>query len=202
VAGTNWQHVNAQLAGERYGNIKGMDGWEDEPDTGGWTKTPIKIDIPFHKQTLYPETKEFDAGILHHRKLTSVIWQKLTQPSNHPHLHFEPYELFWQPNDTARPIRVYGELYTSDAFLQAHHEVQNFIGEPGCNLPCIVLGLMFASNGTQLTTFSDAKLWPVYLMFGNESKDRRSKPSCHAFEHVAYLETVHIVCYDVILGPT
>jgi len=179
-----------------------VDDWEDEPDTGGWMKTPIKIDIPFHKRTLHPGTKEFDTGILHHRKLISVIQQKLTWLSNHPHLHFEPYELFWQPNDTAGLIRVYGELYTSDAFLQAHHEVQNSIGEPGCDLPHVVLGLMFASDGTQLTTFSNAKLWPVYLMFGNESKDRRSKPSCHAFEHVAYLETVHIVCYDVILGPT
>ena len=83
-----------------------------------------------------------------------------------------------------------------------HHEVQNSIREPGCDLPRVVLGLIFASDGTQLTTFSDAKLWPVYLMFGNESKDQRSKPSCHAFEHVAYLETVCIVCYDVILGST
>ena len=190
------------MTGECSGNFKGADGWEDEPDTGGWTKTPIKIDIPFHKRTLHPGTKEFDAGILHHRKLTSVIREKLTRPSNHPYLHFEPYELFWQPTDTVEPIRVYGELYLSDAFLQAHHEVQNSIREPGCNLPRVVLGLMFASDSTQLTAFSNAKLWPVYLMFGNESKDRRSKPSCHAFEHVAYLETVRMFCYDVILGPT
>jgi len=34
---------------------------------------------------------------------------------------------------------------------------------------------MFASDGTQLTSFSTAKLWPIYLMIGNESKDWRSK---------------------------
>jgi len=53
----------------------------------------------------------------------------------------------------------------------------------------VVLGLMFSSDGTQLMSFSTAKLWPVYLLIGNESKDRRSKLSCQAFEHVAYLET-------------
>jgi hypothetical protein len=49
---------------------------------------------------------------------------------------------------------------------------------------------MFASDVTNLTAFSDAKLWPVYLAIGNESKYRRSKPSCQAFEHIAYFETV------------
>ena len=49
---------------------------------------------------------------------------------------------------------------------------------------------MFSSDSTQFTAFSAAKLWPIYLLIGNESKDRRSKPSCQAFEHVAYLETV------------
>ena len=77
-----------------------------------------------------------------------------------------------------------------DMFIQAHRELQDSPGELGCDLQRVVLGLMFASDGTQLTSFGTAKLWPVYLMVGNESKDRRAKPSCHAFEHVAYLETV------------
>jgi hypothetical protein len=53
---------------------------------------------------------------------------------------------------------------------------------------------MFASDGTQLTAFSNAKLWPLYMATGNlnESKDRRSKPTCHAFEHIAYFETVRV----------
>lgn len=190
IAGKNWRAIDAHLSGE---HCKGLneDDWEDVEDdgVGHWIKTPIKIDIPFHKRMLNPGPKEFNGGILHHRQLTSVIREKLTRPSTHPHLHFEPYSLFWQPTD-AEPIRVYGELFTSEAFIEAHHELQESPGEPGCDLPRVVIGLMFASDGTQLTSFSTAKLWPVYLMIGNESKDRRSKPSCHAFEHVAYLETV------------
>lgn len=87
-------------------------------------------------------------------------------------------------------MQVYGELYTSEAFVKAHCDLQDSPHEPGCNLPRVVIGLIFASDSTQLTSFSNAKLWPVYLVIGNESKDRRLKPSCHAFKHVAYLETV------------
>ena len=78
----------------------------------------------------------------------------------------------------------------SDTFIQAHHELQDSPGELGCDLQRVVLGLMFASDGTQLTFFSTTKLWPVYLMVRNKSKDQRAKPSCHALEHVAYLEIV------------
>ena len=152
---------------------------------------PIKINVLFHKRMRYPGQKWFNAGTLHHRQLTSLIREKITRAISHTHLHFEPYKLFWQPNEGAELVRVHSKLFTLEAFIQAHCELQDSSGEPGCDLPRVLLGLMFASGGTQLTSFSTAQLWPVYLMVGNESKDRRAKPSCHAFEHVAYLETVH-----------
>jgi hypothetical protein len=186
IAGVNWRLIDGQLSGEQ----SCEDAWEDAEDAGGWVKTPIKIKVPFQKKALHPGQKEFDAGILHHRKLVSVIKEKIMRPSSHPHLHFEPYKLFWQPNEAFEPVRVQGELYTSDAFIEAHRDLQESPEEPGCDLLRVVVGLMFASDSTQLAAFSTAKLWPVYLALGNESKDRRSKPSCQAFEHIAYLETV------------
>lgn len=75
-------------------------------------------------------------------------------------------------------------------FVDAHHTLQDSPGEPGCNLPKVIVALMFASDGTQLTAFSNAKLWPLYLAIGNELKYRQTKPSCGAFEHVAYFESV------------
>jgi len=190
VSGTNWRLIDAQLSGDRSRNPSNDEDWEDEEDHGDWVKTPIKIKVPFHKRSLRPGQKEFEAGTLHHRKLVSVIKEKIMRPSSHPHLHFEPYELFWQPTEASEPIKTHGELYTSEAFIEAHHDLQESPGELGCDLQRVVVGLMFASDGTQLTAFSTAKLWPIYLAMGNESKDRRSKPSCQAFEHVAYLETV------------
>src|SRR3984885_641671 len=197
VAGQNWQKINRQLRGDHESLSTEEGDWEDAEGSGDWIQTPIKIQVPFHKTMLHPGAKEFEAGILHHRKLVSVIREKLTRPSTHPHLHFEPYKTFWQPNEHTEPVRVYGELYTSEAFVEAPRQLQGSPGEPGCDLPRLVAGLMFASDGTHLTTFSNNKLWPVYLAIGNESKYRRSKPSCEAFEHIAYFETVG--CYSSTL---
>lgn len=192
VASSNWRLIDAHLAGgdHQHHAFNGKDDCEDEQAGGDWVKTPIKIQVPFHKGMLHPGQREFDAGVLHHRKLVSALKEKITRPSVHPHLHFEPYEYFWQPNEATEPIRVHGELYTSEAFIEAHRTLQDSPGEPGCDFPRVVLALMFASDSTQLTSFSNAKLWPVYLVVGNESKDRRSKPTCRAIEHIAYLETV------------
>jgi hypothetical protein len=87
---------------------------------------------------------------------------------------------------------VHGELYMSPAYLEAQREIQEYPGEPGCDLPRVVVALMFWSDATHLTSFGNAKLWPLYLFFGNESKYRRCKPSCHLCEHVAYFQTVSI----------
>jgi hypothetical protein len=77
--------------------------------------------------------------------------------------------------------------------MDAHNSLQESPGEPGCDLPRVVIALMVWSDSTQLTNFGNAKLWPLYMFFGNESKYRRGKPSCHLCEHVAYFETVCIV---------
>jgi Plavaka transposase len=206
VAGTKWQFIDAQLGGglrdDKSDEGDGESGWEDDQVSGDWIETPIKINVPFHKRTLHPGTANFEVGKLHHRKLVSVIKEKILRPSGYPHLHLEPYELYWQPSEASEPVRVYGELFSSEAFIEANRDLQNSPGEPGCELAKVVVGLMFASDGTHLTAFSDAKLWPLYLAIGNESKDRRSKPSCHAFEHVAYFETVSIthssLCNDAL----
>src|SRR6266550_3111400 len=202
VSGKNLRLIDAQLSGDRpdssdYGDggankrseankpskVNEPSGADKQPE-GGWIQTLVKINVPFHNRMLHPGPKDFDAGILHHRKLISVIKDKITQTSA-SNFHFEPYELFWRPNDTADPVRVYGELYTSEAFFEAHRMLQDSPREPDCQHPRVILGLMFASDPTHLTAFSNKKLCPIYLAIGNEPKDQR-----HAFEHVAYLETV------------
>lgn len=41
-----------------------------------------------------------------------------------------------------------------------------------------------------LAQFGTSKLWPVYMMFGNDSKYRRGKSSMKLFEEVAYFQSV------------
>ncbi|KAH7904490.1 hypothetical protein BJ138DRAFT_1019091 [Hygrophoropsis aurantiaca] len=72
--------------------------------------------------------------------------------------------------------------------MDAHKEVQGLPNEPGCDRPKVVVALQFWSDSTHLTSFGNAKLWPLYLWFGNESKYRRCKPSCHLCNHIAYFQ--------------
>lgn len=155
--------------------------------------------MPFHQRLENPGPKDYYVGEFYHRSLTSVIREKLASPEDTQHFHYEPFELFWQPDDAA--IRVHGELYTSPAFLNAHREVQDLPGEPGCILPRVVVAMMFSSDATHLTNFGNAKLWPCYLYFGNESKYRRCKPTCNLCNHVAYFQSVSpIVAYSPFLS--
>ena len=127
---------------------------------------------------------------LYHRPLVSVIQEKLRNPADDAGFHYEPYDLFWKPTDVSDEVRVHRELYTSAAFMDAHRALQESPGEPGCDLPRVVVALMFWSDATHLTSFGNAKIWPSYLYFGNESKDRRRRPQSNLANHIAYFQSV------------
>jgi len=55
----------------------------------------------------------------------TIIRERITRLSVHPHLHVEPYKLFWQPDDATELVRVHGELYTLEAFIDAHNKLQD-----------------------------------------------------------------------------
>jgi len=129
---------------------------------------------------------------LHHHTLVSIICEKLTKSDDMQQFNFEPFEVFWKSDDDSLKMKVHGELYTSQALFDVHHELQNSPGEPGCDLPKVVIALILWSNATHLTSFGSAKLWPSYLFFRNESKYCRCKPRCHLCEHVAYFRTVSV----------
>jgi hypothetical protein len=46
---------------------------------------------------------------------------------------------------------------------------------------------MFWSDATHLATFGTAKLWPIYLLFGNLFKYVRCQLNSGATKHIAYI---------------
>ncbi|KIJ19686.1 hypothetical protein PAXINDRAFT_69579, partial [Paxillus involutus ATCC 200175] len=116
--------------------------------------------------------------------------------------HYEPYKLRWQPPHRAHDLRVHGELFTSAAFLEAHQNLQDSPKESGCDLLRRIVTLMFWSDATQLTTFSDTKLWPLYVYFRNESKDKRGQPTASLCTHAAYFESLPDSFKDFVLENT
>ena len=186
IVGINWKSINEKLLkGETHSSTS--DSLDTLPDD--WYETDVQISMPVHSKGDEPGIHVYEAVTLCHRKLVSMIRSKVTDRSVFPHLHLEPYKLFWKPN-SAEPVRVHREVYTSPAFIEAHDTLQRSPPEPDCTRERVVIALMFSSDGTHLTDYGDAKLHPLYVEFGNESKERRSKQSNGCFEHVAYFESV------------
>jgi hypothetical protein len=200
IQSVNWKKIDCKLGSNEFDNVTersaSSDEWMDED--AGWRKSPISISVPFHGRTKSPGPKKFLVGDLYHRSLVNVIREKLANGPDVRQFHYEPFQLFWNTSNGQtmdNDVPVYGEMYTSKAFLEAHKTLQETPGELGCNLPRVVVALMLSSDATHLTNFGTAKLWPCYLYFGNESKYERCKPNRHLCNHIAYFQTVTTFLY-------
>lgn len=158
-----------------------------------WQESSVVIDVPdgrSHRgaagQTQVPQ---FVVPGLMHRSITNIIRTTWSSPES-ADFQYVPYRQFWSAAPSGVDERVYGELYTSDAFNEAHEELQRQPPEPGCSLERVVCALMAFSDSTHLANFGDASLWPLYLYFGNQSKYRRLKPSSGSCHHTAYIPKV------------
>jgi hypothetical protein len=107
--------------------------WQNKD--AGWKKTPIYIDVPFHHHMKHPGTQWRFVFDLYHRSIVSIVKEKLGNAADDVHFHYEPYEYLWKPTDDSDEVRVYSELYTSDAFRDAHRDLQESTHDSGCDLP-------------------------------------------------------------------
>lgn len=76
-------------------------------------------------------------------------------------------------------------MYTSEAFIEAHRELQESPREPNYDLQRVIVSLMFWSDATQLTSFGNAHLWPYYLFLGMSPSIEGANP------HAIYAVTSH-----------
>lgn len=196
---TNWTTIDRELGCSRVRgtphippSVPESDSQEWLPEDDGWMQRNITISVPFSRRSLHPGPRDYTISSFHRRSLISIIRDKLSDPSRCRSFQFDPYILRWKRPSTAEEIGVYGELFCSEAFVSAHRQLQDVAPEltGGCTLPRRIVALMFWSDSTQLTSFGDAKLWPLYVYFGNESKYERCAPSANLCSHVAYFQTV------------
>ena len=136
----------------------------------GWHEAKVDIQIPVASRTKPPPpSRTFSIPGFHHRSLVEVIkaaWSESTAKR----FHLSPFKRIHIDPKTKVETRVYDEVYTSDAWIEAHDNLQKQPNEPGCRLEKVIAGLMFWSDSTHLTSFSTAKVWPLYLYFANLSK--------------------------------
>lgn len=155
--------------------------------------TESAVDILVPSGAVGVSSKVFSVPGLLHRKLTSVISEAFNSPLSHL-FHFSPFKLYHHSPITNSEERVFGEVYSSDSFLEEHEKVQRHSKLPPDDLECkrekVVAALMFSSDATHLTNFGNAKAWPIYLMLGNLSKYVRAQPNSGAMHHLAYIPSV------------
>ena len=153
----------------------------------------VIIEVPTGEPSSSETSRPYSVPGLRYRKLLNVIKAAFQDPLSR-YFHLTPFSLIHRSPVTGVEQRVYSELYHSDAFINEHKRIQNRSqpppDNPGCKLEKVIAALMFWSDSTHLTNFGTAKLWPIYLLFGNLSKYIRSRPSSGACHHLAYIPSV------------
>lgn len=156
----------------------------------GWRELSVPIQIPDGKRHEEGEVPAiFQVPGLYIRSLTHIIKSSWGDPKACG-FHTTPFKEFWRRKDDEAEQRIYGEMYSSDAFIQAHNDIQRLPKEPDCTLERVVCGMMVWSDSTHCTNFGDASMWPIYLSWANQSKYVRGKPRAAACHHVAYIPKV------------
>jgi hypothetical protein len=59
--------------------------------------------------------------------------------------HFSPFKWFHVNPVTGKEMRIYDEVYKSDAWIEAYNKLQKEFNKPGCKLEIVIAGLMFWS---------------------------------------------------------
>lgn len=130
----------------------------------------LAFSVPFHRRMSSTGPCDYTGVTFHHRSLVDVLKERISDLHTALKFHMEPYKLLWQPTDLHHQEHLHGEIFTLDAFHEAHNLLQDCPGEPGCDLQQVVIALMFWSDATHLTSFGTAHLWLCYLFLGNELK--------------------------------
>ena len=149
----------------------------------------INIEVPSGTSGIPPAS--FSVPGLVYRKLTAVIQAAFSSPLA-SHFHLSPFKLFHR-SPSGEEERVFSEVYDSDAFIEEHDNVQRAPlppDQPDCKLEKVVVALMVWSDSTHLANFGTAKLWPIYLLFGNVSKYIHGQPNSGACQHIAYIPSL------------
>ncbi|KAG2344269.1 hypothetical protein BDR05DRAFT_861682, partial [Suillus weaverae] len=67
--------------------------------------------------------------------------------------HLWPFCYLWTDPNDRHIYHIYNKLHISDAWIQAHDNLQKQPKEPNCTLEWVIAGLMFFLDATQLTNF-------------------------------------------------
>ncbi|KAI0038029.1 hypothetical protein FA95DRAFT_1478129, partial [Auriscalpium vulgare] len=159
----------------------------------GWKSTSVRIRLPSkkHKFNSEKDAPELEVPGLVYRRIFDIV-KHVFESDVAQTFHHVPFEERYIPDDDdpATSERVYSEIYSSPAMLEAHQEIKALPRAPDDTLERVVVPLLIWSDSTHLANFGTASVWPIYMFFGSQSKYTRAKPSSHACHHLAYIPTL------------
>lgn len=158
----------------------------------GWKCGKVTIPVPcIGRKQREDDAPRFTVDGVYYRDAVEIIAKELADPDSFENIHIRPFEEWWRPTEADDPIRVYSDIYTSDAMLQREKELETASkATAGPQLETFILSVLLYSDGTNLAQFGHASLWPIYMYIGNTSKYIRSQPNSFSAHHLAYLPTV------------
>jgi hypothetical protein len=152
-----------------------------------WIETSVTIDIPIRSKEDGP--RPYTIPGFHYRPLIEVLRAAFAD-AQAAAFHLFPFKHIWKDPLDNHEERVYDELYTSDAWLEAQDSLHKLPKEFGCSLERVIAGFMLFSDATHLANFGTAKAWPLYVYFGNLTKYVRSSPTSGSCHLVGFLPSV------------
>ncbi|KAJ3846642.1 hypothetical protein EV368DRAFT_88715 [Lentinula lateritia] len=162
---------NTQAANEKIS--KADEDWGHNQFKDSFVETAVEIEVPSGDPQI--PSKKFQIPQLLYQNPLSVICAAFADRLA-SQFHFVPFKLFQEiDSNDGKTIsqRVQTDLYNSDVFLEEHK-----------NLRCA------PTDAMQLANFGTAKLWPIYMLFGNLSKYVCASPNSGAIHHLAYIPTI------------
>jgi hypothetical protein len=140
----------------------------ESPLLNTFQHTDIRITIPSGNKDVSPCS--FSIPGLYFHKLTTLIKELFESPLSSM-FHFTPFKMYRMRPDGNGKECVFSEMYNSDVLWEEHNKVQCMpTNDLTCKQEKVIAALMFWSDTTQLASFGMAKLWPIYMLFGNLSK--------------------------------
>jgi len=161
-----------------------------------WIETSVTINIPAKSKEDDPQ--RYTIHGFHYRPLVEVVCTAFADVQARA-FHLLPFQRLWKDPLDGHQERVFDELYTSDAWLEAQDSLQRLPKEPGCSLEHVIAGLMLFSDATHLANFGTAKAWPLYMYFRNLTKYARSLPQSGACHLVGFLPSVSPLEYYIFV---
>ncbi|KAG2139104.1 uncharacterized protein EDB93DRAFT_1253172 [Suillus bovinus] len=100
-----------------------------------WIKSDVTINIPTKSREEGPMA--YTIAGFHYRPLLEVIHAAFADVQAGA-FHLSPFKWLWKDPLDDNQERIYDELYSSDAWLEAQDDVQKLPKDPGCSLERVI----------------------------------------------------------------